>query len=204
MCSSDLPFQDTRHFDLQALGSADVTEHLAVLERLVAIMDDRIAKIPEDTDVYPCGVDDPYLFVVLEELPGLLRLAAAHDVSISNKAAKIVPRIKAAFGRLLAEGAKAGLRLLLVSQRADADIIGGFERGQAPLRISFAVDSKDAVRMLHPNAPDDLASAHLSALPSYALMTAPGMPCARLRAPHMGDYRDYRNAIARHRSEPDQ
>lgn len=210
ICGSDVtglllrPFQDTRHFDLQALGSADVTEHLAVLERLVAIMDDRIAKIPEDTDVYPCGVDDPYLFVVLEELPGLLRLAAAHDVSISNKAAKIAPRIRAAFGRLLAEGAKAGLRLLLVSQRADADIIGGFERAQAPLRISFAVDSRDAVRMLHPAAPDELVTAHLTALPSYALVSAPGLPCARLRAPFMGDYGAFHAAIARHRSEPDQ
>lgn len=206
VCGSDVtglllrPFRDTRHEELQALGSADVEQHLAVLERLVGIMDDRIAKIPDDTDVYPCGETDPYLFVVLEELPGLLRLAAAKD---GRRNGPLLTGIKAAFGRLLAEGAKAGLRLLLISQRADADIIGGFERGQAPVRVSFSVDSKDAVRMLHPAAPDELATAHLTALPSYALVSAPGLPCARLRAPHVGDYGAFHAAIARHRSEPD-
>lgn len=206
VCGSDVtglllrPFQGTRHEDLQALGSTNLQAHLEVLHRLVAIMDDRIAKIPEKDDVFPCSTADPYLFVVLEELPGLLRLAAHVD---GKKNGPLHTGIRAAFGRLLAEGAKAGLRLLLISQRADADIIGGFERGQAPVRVSFSVDSKDAVRMLHPSAPDELAEAHLTALPSYALVSAPGIACARLRAPEMGSYGAFHSAIAEHRSEPE-
>lgn len=206
ICGSDVtdlllrPFEGTRHEDLQARGSTNVGEHLAVLQHLVSVMDERITKIPDDRDVFECTDADPYLFVVLEELPGLLRLAAQED---GKKNGPLQTAIKAAFGRLLAEGAKAGVRLLALTQRADADIIGGFERGQAPLRISFSVDSRDAVRMLHPAAPLDVADAHLSAPPSYALVSAPGLACGRLRSPYMGDYRSYRDAIARHRSEPD-
>lgn len=206
ICGSDVtglvlrPFKNTRHEDLQALGSTDIHQHLMTLQRLAAIMDERIAKIPEDSDVFPCSTSDPYLYVVLEELPGLLRLAAHQD---GKKNGPLYTAIKSTFGRLVTEGAKAGVRLLLISQRADADIIGGFERGQAPWRISFSVDSKDAVRMLHPSASDELVEAHLTALPSYALASTPGLPCARLRAPHMGAYTDYHSAIAEHRSEPE-
>jgi hypothetical protein len=196
ICGSDVtglllrPFRGGRHEQLQATGSRDVREHLAVLEHLAKIMDDRIESIPEDSDVFPCTAADPWLFVVIEELPGLLRLAKQQGGKD-----KLADQIQAAFGRLLAEGAKAGIRLLLITQRADATIIGGFERGQAPLRISFAVEGKDAIRMLHPACPDEVALAHVSALPGRALLSAPGIPYARLRSPEMGDYVAFRDRI---------
>lgn len=194
------PFANTRHEDLQALGSHNIEAHRDVLKHLVQIMDDRIAKIPDDDDRFPCNTTDPYIVVVLEELPGLLRLAADVD---GKKNGPLANEIKSHFGRLLAESAKAGFRLVIISQRADADIIGGFERDQAPITVSFSVRSASAVTMLHPACPPDLAKEHLSALPSFALVSAPGLPVARMRAPEMGSYTAFRDGIARHRSEPD-
>src|SRR5690606_29080902 len=184
----------------QALGSHNIKAHKDVLAHLVQIMDERIDKIPDDDDKFPCAEADPRIVVVLEELPGLLRLAADVD---GRQNGPLANEIKAHFGRLLAESRKAGFRLVIISQRADADIIGGFERDQAPIRVSFPVLSASAVKMLHPACPDEQAEEHLYALPSYALISRPGLPVARMRSPQMGDYRTFRDAIARHRSEPD-
>lgn len=125
---------------------------------------------------------------VLEELPGLLRLAARQKT--------LSDRIKVAYGRLVSEGAKAGFRLVLVAQRADATIIGGYERGQCPLKISFSTDDPAAVRMCHPAASDDLVDVHMSVAPGRALVSMPGLPVARLRAPEMASYQDYRTNVA--------
>lgn len=171
-----------------ALGTSDPAAHVAVLEGLVAEMDRRVALIPADHDSLPLGADHPAVLVVLEEYPGLLRLLDAVDSKGLGK------RIRAAVARLLAEGRKAGLRVIIVAQRADASIIGGYERGQASHRLSFRVDSVDALRMLHPNATPDAAGDHSTALPGIALLSAPGMPLTRLRAPHV-DYRTYTKTI---------
>ncbi|WP_431879914.1 FtsK/SpoIIIE domain-containing protein [Amycolatopsis sacchari] len=210
ICGSDVtglllrPFKGTKHDHLQALGSKDPEAHLAVLEELCRIMDERLASMPDDTDVFPCSTTDPYIWVVLEELPGLLRVAQATDDLHKGQRGYVplVARIKATYGRLLAESAKVGFRVHVITQRADATIVGGFERGQAPLRISFAVDSTEAVAMLHPAADLDTAKAHLNALPSYALVSAPGLPCTRLRAPLMGSYQDFYARIAAHQVVP--
>jgi hypothetical protein len=82
-----------------------------------------------------------------------------------------------------------------VMQRADATIIGGYERGQCPLKISFSVDDLAAIRMLHPAASDELASFLVSALPGRALVSMPGLPVARLRSPEMGAYGDFRENV---------
>lgn len=192
------PFQHTRHGDLLALGTADPYRHAEVLETLVMRMDERIARIPEDADVLPASSDDPYELVVIEELPGLIQAASNEDNAHKGEKNRpsLVGRIQAAYGRLVAEGAKVGFRLLIVMQRADANIVGGFSRGQCTLRLSFSVDDPAAVRMLHASASQDQADAHTVAPPARALVSGPGIPVSRLRAPEMGDYAQFRANIA--------
>ena len=192
------PFQHTRHGDLLALGTADVHRHAQVLETLVERMDERLARIPDDADVLDATPADPYELVVVEELPGLIRAARAEDALHKGEKGRtpVEARIKAAYGRLLAEGAKVGFRLLIVMQRADADIIGGFERGQCTLRLSFSVADPSAVKMLHASASDELAHAHTVAAAARALVSGPGIPVAGLRAPEMGAYADFRANVA--------
>jgi S-DNA-T family DNA segregation ATPase FtsK/SpoIIIE len=95
-----------------------------------------------------------------------------------------------ALGRLFGEARKAAMRLLLISQRADATIIGGFERDQASHVISFRVGGLSALQMLHQDADKAIAAEHATARPGVALMSAPGVPLMRFRAPHT-TYADY-------------
>lgn len=188
------PFVGTRHGDDLALGTRNITEHAEVLERLVAVMDDRIARIPDDVDVLPVDEHDPYELVVIEELPGLIRAAEAVDAlhKGDRKYIPLVGRIRAAYGRLMAEGAKVGFRVVIVMQRADASIIGGFERGQASFRITFPVLDPASVQMLHPSCDTETAARHATEKAGIALVSGPGVPLARMRSPQMGDYASFR------------
>jgi S-DNA-T family DNA segregation ATPase FtsK/SpoIIIE len=170
-----------------ALGTADPARYVLMLDQVVREMDRRIAAMPAGRDSVALSTDMPVLLVVLEEYPGLLRLVDGTD-------AKLGKQLRALVGRLLAEGRKAGVRVVIVSQRADASILGGFERGQASHRLSFRVDSGDAVRMLHPDALPDVIAAHAAAPAGVALLTAPGLPLTRLRAPWR-TYADYCAAV---------
>lgn len=192
------PFVGTRHGDDLALGTRNITEHAVVLERLVSRMDERIARIPDDVDVLPVDEHDPYELVVLEELPGLIRAAEAVDAlhKGDRKYVPLVGRIRSAYGRLMAEGAKVGFRVVIVMQRADASIIGGFERGQATFRITFPVLEPSSVQMLHPSCDTETAALHATEKAGIALVSGPGVPLARMRSPQMGDYGTFRANVS--------
>lgn len=169
-------------------GLADLGAHVALLEYLVADMDRRIGRIAPDRDTVELGAECPLIVVVLEEYPGLLRAADALD-------AKLGKRIRGMVSRLLAESHKAGFRLIVVTQRAEANIIGGFERAMCSFRLSFRVDAADSLRLLHPAAAVDRVDEHMAAAPGVALLTAPGRDLARMRAPWLGGYAEYAAAV---------
>lgn len=68
------------------------------------------------------------------------------------------PRIVRAVGALVAQGAKAGVRVLIITQRMDASIVDGPIRAQLGTRITMKVDNRDAVVMLHPQASPELVA----------------------------------------------
>ena len=182
------PFVGTRHARWQVGGlSDDLAAHLDLLDRLVAEMDRRIATIAPDRDAVDIGPDLPVMLVVLEEYPGLLRAADLVDKKTGS-------RVRAQVARMLSEGRKAGYRVLIVCQRADASVVDGLVRAQCAMRVSFSVDSGEAVRMLHPAAVE-LAEV-LAAPPGVALVTRPGVPLERLRAPRL-DYARFAELVAR-------
>lgn len=162
-----------------SLAAPDAVE--AYLRAVVEDMDARIARIPRDRDTLPISADYPLRFVVLEEYPGLLRHLDAHD----TKQAK---RVRALVARLLAESHKAGLRVILVAQRAESNLLGSTERGQCAVRISLRVDGLDAVKLLHPDADPVLAAQHSTAPPGIVLISIPGRQLTRARVPWIGGY----------------
>lgn len=178
------PWTGSRHAAWQVSGlSEDLADHLALLARLCDEMDRRLSAMPTGLDVLPLDADTPAVLVVLEELAGLYRVADMHD-------RKTGTRVRMLVGRLLAEGHKVGFRCLLIVQRADAAVIDGLSRAQCAMRVSFSVSDGEAVRMLHPAAVD--VSDVLGALPGVGLLTAPGMPLTRFRAPLLaGGYAEY-------------
>lgn len=186
------PFAGSRHADWQVSGVADRHAHEALLARLVEEMDRRILELPADRDTLEITTDTPMIVVVLEELAGLLRCMDAAKTKTEDPG----KTFRAGVARLLAEGAKVGIRVLILVQRAEAAIIGSFERAMCSLRISFRTDNRASVELLHPGTPPDLADAHTTAQPGIALMSAPGQELCRFRAPYLGGYAEYARAVA--------
>lgn len=164
-------------------GTKNPDRYVITLDRVVQEMDRRIGAMPPGRDSVQLGSECPVLLVVLEEHPGALRVLDGAD-------AKLGKSYRALVGRLLAEGRKAGIRVLLITQRADAAIVGAYERSQASHRISYRVDSADGLRMLHPDVSPDTAAEHASAPAGVALVTIPGQPLTRMRSPYVS-YAEY-------------
>lgn len=175
-----------RHGGWQALGMSSVDSHVFLLERLVRQMDARIAELPEGQDYVAISRETPLILVVLEEFAGLIRQANREQKS----------RLLALYGRLVAEGAKAGIRVLAIVQRADAEILDGYSRGQFSTRVSFRVDSESAVAMLHPNVPDDVVADHLTSPTGVALVSVGGSPAVRIAAPNVGSYSAFAERVS--------
>lgn len=138
----------------------DPAAALALLDRLCQVMDERAhlltdLGIPQHEDF---TADFPVRVVVLEEYAGLLRQAAAYDDGL-KPAERTAPKIRQRVGRLVSEGAKSGMRVILITQRAEASIIDGDTRGQFGTRITMGVDNGDSVRLLHPQASPETVDA---------------------------------------------
>ncbi|MDO5698611.1 MAG: FtsK/SpoIIIE domain-containing protein [Dermatophilus congolensis] len=176
----------------------DLTHTAHVLSRLVELMDSRIA------DLRSAGVDKfatytaavPVVWVVLEEYPGLLSAAKALDGEKGAKAGeRIAPRLERAVGRLVKEGAKVGVCVLVISQRMSADALATDDRANLAVRCSLRVDNADAVVMLHDGIPRAGLEAVRQFKPGVGLFEAPGLPLRRVRMHHT-DYATYRRRVA--------
>ncbi|AZU00003.1 hypothetical protein CXR29_04165 [Brevibacterium linens] len=124
----------------------------------------------------------PCMVVVLEEWPGIIRAAAAEDVTKERKSAERVgPKIEAGVARLLAEGAKSGVRVLLLGQRLSAKSLDTDSRSNFGVRHTLRVDNADAVGMLHDHA-SEWAPIVAAFEPGQGLIERPGMGQRRYRA----------------------
>lgn len=134
-----------------ALGT-DVENALAMLRRVVAIMDERNAQMmPRRIEKFTVFTEEePLILLVLEEYASLMAQA-------SNQDRKAHAEIKLLVGRLFAEGAKAGIRMVLILQRAEAAIMDGATRANAAQRISLGVDSGATVALLHDGIDKEIA-----------------------------------------------
>lgn len=174
------PFRGTVHEEWMTSGTANPDDHADSLERLVELMDQRIAMLPPRRDQVDINEGSPLIFYVLEEYPGLLR--AADD---GKRSGGRVDRIKLLVSRLISEGRKAGIRLVLLAQRFEAAIVDGFTRDQCTVRMSFRVGNATSIEMLHPTG-RAAAEEHAISPPGVALLSAPGVPLVRLKSPYLG------------------
>ncbi|WP_226350306.1 hypothetical protein [Pseudonocardia sp. ICBG601] len=190
------PWAGTVHRQWQATGTADLEAHATLLERLVGVMDERLATLPDRTGKLDPTSDRPLFVVVVEEFPGLLRAAAGLPKAARGERS-VLDRIKSANLRLLSEGRKVAFRVVTLAQRAEAEAMGGgYARDQYALRLSFRVPG-DSLEMLHGPGVRDLAERHATAPPGVAVLSAPGRELVRVRVPYLGDYAEYCDRIAR-------
>ncbi|WP_239263425.1 FtsK/SpoIIIE domain-containing protein [Arsenicicoccus bolidensis] len=173
------PFTHGRGAGYIATGTRpeDLDRAVSVLRYLVSLMDDRVrdllAQQRYKLDTYTPAV--PAVWVVLEEYPGLLATARALDADRGSKAGqKIAPALEAAVGRLVKEGAKVGVLVLVLAQRMSAEAIKTDDRMNLGLRATLRVDNGDAVGMLHDGLDRHAIEQVRSFAPGVALAEAPG------------------------------
>ena len=190
------PWRNAPKPHLRSFGNG-VAAHEAALRQLTLELDRRVG------DLLAEGVDKvdwndsrtPIILVVLEEYPGLLVLAEAHDGAEGLRGkTSLAASIRRSVARLVQEGAKAAIRVLLLTQRADAAIVGGAERSNFGTRISFRLDNGDAVRMLHPQATDDIIRRILKSVQGVGYIDTPRLDATFFRSDYV-EYRDYTRSI---------
>lgn len=179
-----------------AVGS-DVAAHLAVLEWAVELTEQRVAGLAparrDKIEDFTPGV--PLIVLLLEEFAALVELAEADDVAEARKPAdRLAPRLLRCLRRLVAESGKAGVRVVLITQRAEANLLGGASRSNFGSRFSLRVDNAASVTMLHPSADPDLCARVERFSPGVALVDLPGQGRAIVRGPET-PYRTFYEAI---------
>lgn len=134
----------------------------------------------------------PLIVAVFEEFPGIVqRLRAADAAETDRKKPKKAPVFLSLLSSLVAESAKAGIRLVLIAQRADADIIGGAARENIPLRVTFRQSSGEAYRMLYPDIEPGEIETVKAQPPGVAMIETPRIPRTVFKGPYL-DYGRYR------------
>lgn len=181
-------------------GETPVYQHfLEVITGVIEEMDRRnaediAAKGKDKLDAEDFTPELPVLYFALEEYPGILRAAASEDSAEGRKPAeRVAPKIEAAVGRLLAEGAKAGIRVDLLGQRLSAKSVDTDSRSNFGTRATMRVDNAEAVGMLHDNA-HEWAPIVSRFQPGHGLIERPGLGAMRFRADYT-DYQTYRRRI---------
>lgn len=173
---------------MRAIGTEDdpAGRYLVAVDAVVREMDRRIVelrRIRPRTDVIPVGPEFPLIVLIVEEGAAVAKICGHTATKPSD--------VHKGLGRLLAEGAKAGIRVVTLVQRAEATVIGSFERDQAMTRLTFAVNDPNTIKMLHNGVPDEVMQTHGAVAKGAALLTMPGVSLVRMRAPWIGGYAAY-------------
>lgn len=178
----------------RACGLQDLDACVTVIDRALDELTVRLHHLEvAGVDKIKPSEDMPVLLMVLEEWPGTLK--ALKDADTGAKTAdKREARVRAGVSRLIAEGAKVGIRVLMIAQRFDASIVGGAERSNISYRISHRVDNGDAVGMLHPSATRDLVDQVMTFGPGRGTAEWPGDSPATFQA-DLIEYQDYRETV---------
>ena len=172
-------------------GGDEVEAAVGVLEWLKGEMDRRNEMLSKsDLDKWDqFSPSFPLIVCVLEEYPGTVARLKAADAG-KKPAERLLPRWQALVASLMAEGAKAGVRLILIAQRPDAEIIGGAARENMPVRVAFKQSSGEAYRMMYP----DIESAEIERAkmqpPGVGIFESPRLDRRIFKGPFV-DYADY-------------
>lgn len=188
------PWSDHPHPELRAVGARDLNVHMQAISALCSAMDDRIdALLAAGLD--KSSEDIPLLLVVCEEYPSTLALCAADDAAAGRRPGeRLLPMLAAGILRLVQEGAKARVRVLLLCQRMDASVVGGATRSNLGTRLTMRVDNGDAVRMLHPMATLEEVEMMTRMKPGVGVVERPGENLTVFKADFV-EYGSYVDAV---------
>lgn len=165
---------------LRASTLRNPDQALFVVNELVRIMDNRIDRLlAERCDKFEEFTPDfPLVIALFEEYPSMLAAIEGLDkASAAKPADRLETKIRAGIQRLALEGAKVGIRLWIVAQRADASLLSGIMRNQLSTKISFSQD-RDGLGMVHKGLNPDQIEQGSRFLPGQAFAEIPGTESA--------------------------
>lgn len=172
------------------LGSdpAWIDNAVILLERCVEVMRDRVGSLGWAEKINDFSTEVPVVVVVLEEYANLLVAAENHGKDGKKIRAKIVSLV----GTLLREGAKVGVTVFTILQRAEAAVL--HDRSQYSLRISYRQDNRDSIGMLFDQPEPEEISRIVSLSPGRGVLSDNGQPLRWFQTPNP-DYSDYVHAV---------
>ena len=154
--------------DYVACGSSqtDLDAALEVLHRLEALMDHRVEQLRrQKLDKVTPSAKCPAYVVVLEEYAGTLAAMEARNKKDKAEVIRVV-------GRLLREGAKAGVVVYTIVQRPEANVL--HDRAQYARRVTHRLDNRDSVAMVAEGINDTTKAQVLGLSPGRCLILDAG------------------------------
>lgn len=186
------------------LGTSRFDGAVDVLRWVKEVSDERIERMWEArVDKYSAvSAVDPLILVVLEELPGIIEGAADEDSALGRRTTeKAAAQFQALFRQLAAQSAKAGIRLLALSQRAEATVFTGSARSNFATKFSLRLDEPESLRMLHPNMTGDEIAQVEAFPPGQGYFESPSFRRDIIRSLFVGEYARYADAVLRSRHQ---
>lgn len=157
---------------------------VTLLERCVEVMRERISSLGWAEKISDFSTETPVIVLVLEEYANFLVALEGHG----KDGKKLKTRVVSLVGTLLREGAKVGVTVLTILQRAEAAVL--HDRSQYSLRISYRQDNRDSVAMLF-DAPEKEDISRVVALcPGRGVIADNGAPLRWFQTPNP-DYSTY-------------
>lgn len=157
---------------------------VTLLERCVEVMRSRIASLGWAEKISDFSTECPVIVVVLEEYANFLTALEGHGKDGKKLKTKVVSLV----GTLLREGAKVGVTVLTILQRAEAAVL--HDRSQYSLRVSYRQDNLDSIKMLFDQPERSDVSRIVSLSPGRGVLSDNGQPLRWFQAPNP-DYADY-------------
>lgn len=180
------------------LGLTDFDQVLSVLRFVKDESDRRIERFWEHRidKISSFSPALPLILLVLEEFPGIIEGATDFDALSGLKPAdRYAPRITSLVRQIAAQSAKAGIRMLLLAQRAEASIVGGNARSNFAVKMTLRVDEPESVKMLHPNATSEECAQVESFVPGQGFFDQPGIRRQIIRTVRVGEYATYASYV---------
>lgn len=189
------PFHDRFPDPWIALGGKDHQHVVDILEGLVVEMGRRMTMLRR------AGLDKvetfseklPLIAIVLEELPSIVRSLDSFDkVTGAKPADRLAGRARLAIERLLSESRKVGFRVIVLAQRPDAEVIGGYARSQMPTRIALRMSAAEDFRMALSDVSKEMAEQAMNSPAGVGLIRTPGTDLLRrFRVDHVPSYQAF-------------
>lgn len=157
---------------------------VALLERCVEVMRSRISALGWAEKIGDFSTDVPVIVVVLEEYANFLTALEGYGKDGKKLRAKVVSLV----GTLLREGAKVGVEVVTILQRAEAAVL--HDRSQYSLRVSYRQDNRDSIGMLFDQPEPEEISRIVSLSPGRGVLSDNGQKLRWFQTPNPA-YSDY-------------